>query len=544
MTVLPCLSQMRASSVRVFGGLLLLSLISACSEMKKSESELNDETPKNIILVIGDGMGPQQIGLLLSYAKQAPNSVLADKSVSFERMLAEGADLGISTTFPHRALVVDSAASASQLASGKLSGSEMIGLNHQGYSVPSLLEQAKTKGKSLGLISDTRLTHATPASFAAHQAHRSLENEIAVEMLELGPDLMLAGGLRHWIPQNANQEGGKQYQATKGLVGEGISLKSKRKDDRNLLVEAQDKGYDLAFNRKQLQKAETKVLGLFSSSAMANGIVNSRAKEKANRGEPSLKDMVQKALELLSKNKRGFVLMVEAGQIDWAGHDNDTGTMLHEMLKLNDTLELILDWQEKNTDTLLVVTADHETGGFGFSYTANDLPQGVDLPGDAFSERQYQPKFNFGKPEVLDRIYQQSISYADLFYKEFESLPKEQQTPKQLMHLVNEYTQFPITEEQAERILQDEDNPFYTEGHPYLGKKRVPRYEDNEAFFVYQNRLNLLAMAVSQEQTVAWSTGTHTSTPVLVFSLGPGQERFSQVLHHSDIGAQLQDLLE
>jgi len=203
------------------------------------------------------------------------------------------------------------------------------------------IEKAKKAGKATGLVSDTRLTHATPASFAAHQPHRSLENQIASDMLATGADVMLSGGLRHWIPKSTNDKG-ETYKQLEQLTQGDVYLKSKRKDDRNLLTEAEKDGYQLAFNRNMLDDAKgEKLLGLFAYSGMDDGIAYSNKKKIGEQTQPSLKEMTQKALNILSKDEDGFFLMVEGGQIDWAGHSNDAGTMLHELLKFDEAIQTV-----------------------------------------------------------------------------------------------------------------------------------------------------------------------------------------------------------
>jgi len=530
---------MKIRTFKAGAGLIASSLmLAACAPMQQTPAE--PEHTKNVIMIVGDGMGPQQIGLLLAYAKQAPNSVIADGYTAFDR-IAENGSMGISMTHANDNLVVDSAASATQLATGQLAGAEMIGANKDGNTAESILERAKKLGKSTGLVSDTRITHATPAGFAAHQSHRSLENEIAVDLLNNDVDVMLSGGLRYWIPASANDEQSDARQQLETLSEGSVRIKSKRKDDRNLIAEALEKDYDLAFNLDQMNQADGKVLGLFAYSSLPNAIVENQTKNDPDRTIPTLKEMSEKAINTLSQNDKGFFLMIEAGQIDWAGHYNDTGTMLHEMLRMNETLNYVLDWAEGRDDTLIVVTADHETGGFGFSYSANDLPHGRDLPGDVFKEQQFKPGFNFGDVSTLDKLYEQQSSYGDIFYSQFDSLSAEEQTPANLARIVNAETRFNITEEQAARVLATEDNPFYTEGHSYLGTKTVPKMDVNGAFFVYQtddNRQNLLAREVAEQQSVVWSTGTHTNTPVLVFTQGPANATapFGKVLHHTDVG--------
>ncbi|MGZ5008201.1 MAG: alkaline phosphatase [Methylobacter sp.] len=501
---------------------------------------------KNIIMIIGDGMGPQQVGLLLSYARQAPHSVIPNRITALDRMMDQGR-LGISMTYAADSLVTDSAASATQLASGKFAGVEMLGLDKDGNPQENIIEKARRLGKATGLVSDTRITHATPAAFAAHQTHRSQENSIPEDLLATGADVMFSGGLSSWLPEQASDKNSELYRQLVNLTDNSVEIKSARKDAKNLLTVAQQAGYALAFNKAQLQQASGKTLGLFADSSMANGIVETQNRNGARHVQPTLKEMSLQALNILDRNEQGFFLMIESGQIDWAGHRNDTGLLLHEMLRFNDTLNAVLDWAENRQDTLIIVTADHETGGFGFSYSGVNIPKPRSLPGAAFAGGAlFQPNYNFGNPEVLDKIYAQQLSYHDIFSR-FDKLPKDQQTASKLAELVNRYTEFKITEAQALKILATETNPLYLEGHVSLGEKTVPKMEVNGAFFVNQreNRENLLAQAVAVGQQVVWASGTHTSTPVLVFVKGREQttKPFGKILHHTDLGRLMIDAL-
>ncbi|NNU12599.1 alkaline phosphatase [Vibrio parahaemolyticus] len=514
---------------------LVSPIITAVAASTLSFNALSAEI-KNVILMIGDGMGPQQVGLLETYANHAPNSIYKGQTTALYKLAQEGV-IGSSLTNPEDAIVVDSACSATMLATGIPTASEVIGIDSQGNHVETILEKAKSKGKATGLVSDTRMTHATPAAFAAHQPHRSLENNIASDMLESGVDVLLSGGLRHWIPKSTNDKG-ETYQALEKLTQGSVYLKSKRKDERNLLTEAQDQGYSLAFSRDMLAQAKgDKLLGLFAYSGMNDGIAYSNSKNDPKRTQPSLKEMTVKALDVLSKDKDGFFLMVEGGQIDWAGHSNDAGTMLHELIKFDEAVNSAYEWAKGRDDTLIIVTADHETGSFGFSYSSANLPKPEKRKGEAFEKRDYAPNFNFGKFEILDGLYNQKKSYYGMI-SEFEALDKAQQTPEKLAEVVNANSDFSITPEQAAHVLASKPNPYRVAGHSYLEVETVPTINDFDAFFPYNDRGNLLAREQATKQNTVWGTGTHTHTPVNVFAWGPAETILpvSKIMHHSELG--------
>ncbi|MEQ8838370.1 MAG: alkaline phosphatase, partial [Lacipirellulaceae bacterium] len=223
---------------------------------------------RNLILLIGDGMGPQQLGLLSQFAHHSKQSPYPDdpdggRQTAIERLMNEGV-VGLVRTEPYGSLVVDSAAAATQLATGQPAGSEMIGTNADGDSAETVLEVAKQSGRATGLVSDTRITHATPAAFAAHQRHRSMENEIASDLLANQVDVMLSGGLRNWIPEAAKDKESVTYAAVLQMTGGRFPVSSKRKDNRNMLLEARE-DYQIVFDRQGLDRlTEGRVLGLFA----------------------------------------------------------------------------------------------------------------------------------------------------------------------------------------------------------------------------------------------------------------------------------------
>lgn len=514
----------------------------------KPEVEPVTEKVKNIIMMIGDGMGPQQVGLLQDFATHSKTDIYKNRDTALE-MFANSGQVAFSSTTPVGGLVVDSACSATQLATGKPALSEVVGLDIDGNSTETILEMAKAAGKATGLISDTRITHATPAAFASHQAHRSMENEIAVDMLENNVDVMLGGGLRYWLPQGSSSDN----TALVELINEPtVRIKSKRKDDRNLLTEAETAGYELAFNVDQLDAVEGgKVLGLFSYSAMLDGIAYSTCKKADSCIQPSLAEMTTKALDILSKDEDGFFLMIEGGQIDWAAHNNDAGDMLHQLLKFDESIQAVYDWVKDRDDTLVVITADHETGGFSFSYSRKDIPEAdASIVGDAFveSNREYKPNFNFASPDLLDKLYEQKKDFYNIWYQAGGDLGDVEPTAVDLLAAINGNTEFPITQADADRILEHEANEYHEAGHKYLAAAEFPKVDDFEEFYVYgeEVHLNLIGRALAKHQNTVWSTGTHTHTPVQVIAWGPkeAQQRFNGLMNHVEVGAQLIEALK
>lgn len=510
---------------------LAVVILSACERIPAGDTSpdsAGDARVKNVIILIGDGMGPQQMGLLVTYAHHAPHSIYRSSrgKTALEGIMEEGT-LGYSRIEPANALVTDSGASSTQMASGEWAGPEMIGIDRHGNVVKTVLEIARGMGKSTGLVTDTRITHATPAGFAAHQTHRSKEDKIAEDLLEAGVDVMLAGGLKWWIPRDANNKDSKTHQRLTGLTGGRIKINSRRKDNKNLLEDARAKGYELCFNRTQLEKASTdRVLGLFAHNTLMNGIEETRTKDDPGRTIPTLREMTAKALEVLSRNANGFFLMIEAGLIDWAGHDNDTGTLLHEMLKFDETVALVHAWARGRRDVLVLVTADHETGGFGFSYSRFDRPAPRTLPGAAFRGESYQPSKNFGNHLILDAIYAQKLSYPEIMEK-FDALPQAKQTPKALAAIIEGNTEFPITEAEAEAVLGGtiDETGFYGTGKEF--------------------RRNVLARIVSKRQLTVWSTGSHTNTPVPLIAFGPSHvsSRYGRMMHTTEWGRETIEIL-
>lgn len=261
-----------------------------------------NEPIKQVIFIIGDGMGLNQVSKL-----DFPNQ--------FERSQY----IGLSKTYSASHKVTDSAAGGTALACGTKTKNGMLGMNADSIPVNSILTILKEKGFSTGLVASCRITHATPASYYAHQPNRNMDAEILADLYANGPDVFVAGG--------------NKLLSTASL---------------------EKAGYKYIDNIADLQKQENgKIACVLAPEDMP------QAPERGNQ----IVLGAAEAIRLLEKNEKGFFLMIEGSQIDWAGHGNNASYMEAEMEDINKVIGLCMDYADANPGTLVIITADHETGG-------------------------------------------------------------------------------------------------------------------------------------------------------------------------------------
>jgi alkaline phosphatase len=284
------------------------------------------ERPKNLILMIADGFGPASATL----ARE-----VADRPLALDAIL--GGSVGTEATDSE---VTDSASGATAFACGIKTYNGAIGVDTAGRPCRTLLEAAEARGMATGLVATSRITHATPASFAAHVPSRDLEAEIAAQMTASGADVLFGGGLGFFLPTPAGR----------------------REDGRDLLVELTDRGYFVAADREGYDGLSlTPAAAFLADDQMAYEL------DRDETDEPSLAEMTRKALDLLSQSEEGrdegFFLMVEGSRIDHAGHGNDPAAHYHDVLAYDAAVAAALDFARRDGRTLVVSVADHETGG-------------------------------------------------------------------------------------------------------------------------------------------------------------------------------------
>lgn len=304
---------------------------------------------RNVIFMLGDGMGRAQrdAGQLFTVG---PYDRLAMDTLPVTGFVGTNSvDAG---TF-----ITDSAAAATALATGVKTLNGAIGVDARGERVNNLIELAKDAGKSVGLVTTSRVSDASPAAFAAHVLNRDYQREIARQYIEeTAVDVILGGGKDRWLP--------------KGAPADADELNSSDKDD--LIARARALGYAYVRDAAGLASAAgPKLLGLFADEKM----FRTPSEGKEGRYDPvvSLERMVTKAIEILSHNPNGFFLFAEEEAIDEMAHANEASLMLKGVRALDKAVAVALDFSTSNPDTLLLVTGDHETGGLAIE-AGQDAP--------------------------------------------------------------------------------------------------------------------------------------------------------------------------
>jgi len=331
--------------------LTLVLVLTACQTLNAGK-ETQKSNPKNVILFIGDGMGPAFVKAYRMY-RDNPNTP-AVETILFDQMLVGSlrtdplGDLKLlshgTEGFDHSSgAVTDSAASATAFATGRKALNGYISLDENKKPMPTVLERAKKLGMSTGLVATSQLSHATPAAFASHQESRSnhvdIVNQYIDNRFEKLPyvDVLLGGGKEYFV-----------------------------RNDRNVAEEFALLDYQILTNKTELNVAnKSRLLGLFADSGF---------KKMFDRDAetPSLADMTRVAIRTLSNNENGFFLMVEGSQIDWAGHANDIVGAMSEMADFDAAVLEAVNFAKSNSQTQIIVTADHSTGGLSIGSKVND----------------------------------------------------------------------------------------------------------------------------------------------------------------------------
>ncbi len=433
--------------------------------------------PKSIILLIGDGMGINQIRSAAGYAEKVLGKTLVMDSIIIR---------GTTTTHSANAEVTDSAAAATALYSGHKVNNGAINVHPDGTEVSGIGHAAKEAGLSVGVLSTTRLTHATPAGVYSRSDHRDKENFIAEQVREFAPEVAMGGGLGNFIPREK-----------KG---------SKRKDALDIVEEMTKKGYTFVRDKASLNEVNPastdKLLGLFSGSHMAYEL--DRLNDAKLATQPSLAEMTKVALAILGRNPKGFFVMIEGGRIDHACHTHDIKGSIYDTLAFDEAVKVALEYRQTHPDVLVLVTADHETGGLG-------LGRGTEYALDLEALKPIKHSTEY----LHKRIKEQPDEIKDILKAAGFDLKCE------------------------ERMVLTENS---LSAKPSCTRK-LCRYGKQLDKYISSWVQYALGSIESSRAKVGWTSFVHTAQPVITLAVGPGAEEFQGSFDNTDIPKKMAKLL-
>ncbi|WP_426370076.1 alkaline phosphatase [Pseudocolwellia sp. HL-MZ7] len=430
-------------------------------------------TPKNIIMIVGDGMGPTYT-TAYRYFKDDPSTPRVENTV-FDRHL-----VGMSSTYPdtHHNYVTDSAAAATALSSAIKTYNGAVAVDMDKQNVETVLERAKSLGMKTGVVVTSQINHATPASYLSHNDYRYNYNAIADSYIDNGiqADLYLGGGWKFFI-----------------------------REDRNLVEEFEDNGFNYIDSYQLLDSVSTDkpLLGLFGDKGLPWAL------DDTNKHR--LSAMTKTATKHL-ENEDGYFLLIEGSQIDWAGHSNDIASAMGEMDDLAKTLEYLETYVKEHPDTLVVITADHSTGG---------VTLGVD------GVFQWDPK-------VLRTMKQSPNSIANL-------LEKVDITTEYANSLFN----FELTDEEISKLITvKNDTATAIKIAEVTGIEDARSGKEYDPFTVNNELYKAIKEVINARTFTGWTSSGHTAADVPVFAMGNNKALFNGYQDNTDIAKKIFTLLD
>ncbi len=434
--------------------------------------------PKNIIIMFADGAAPTQWELG-RYASR----VLRNKPfVVTDRVFREGT-LGLLSTHPEGVFITDSAASATALSTGFKAHNGAVSVTPDGGRPRTVMEAARQAGKRIGLATTAQIYDASPAAFSVHANSRGEAQAIVDQYLALEPDVLLGGGRDFFLPKTA---GGR------------------RTDGKDILAAFTAKGYAILRDPQQLRDSKAaKLVGLFSDKYLELEIDRNPAHE------PTVADMTRAALQALTRDAgsgsdRGFVLFVETENTDAAGHTNDIAALIRALWAFDDSVAVALEFQARNPDTLVIVAADHETGGLSATSARKELD------GNTY-------------PVIVGPKEFEKVMRIDASLDAVAARLGARPSPELLDALVaKHFPGFTLDADLREAILQ-----------------RRPL----ERNFSISAQIALSRM-ISRQTGFYWGTSGHTAEPVAVGAIGPGAELFGGYADNTEFGKRLLKLID
>lgn len=488
------------------------------TEVLENSTEDSAEQLKYVFLFIGDGMSYSQIQLTNYYLNAVENEGEVLRTQNKLNMLNFEV-AGSAQTYDSTSFTPDSASSATAIATGHKTWSGCLNVSEDfSETYETIAEKLKKqKDYKIGIVSSVNINHATPAAFYAHQESRSNYYEIGLELLESDFDYFAGGGFRRKTGDNGDKENLYDLAKKAGYV----------------VVRKQEKA-------QNLKPSDDKVIVVTENMADRNAMNYELDRED---GEWALADYVEKGIELLD-NEKGFFMMVEGGKIDWACHANDAGSMIADVIALDDAIGKVMDFYEQHADeTLILVMGDHETGGLSIGFAGTNY--------DTFLTNLKNQKISYVKYDT---------DYVTSYRENGTSFEKVMEDVAELFGL-----QCPSTEEEKmfqedsadahENVVGEETleltnyeynllKEAYEETMERSGDEEEFTQEDYIKYGSYEPLTVTITHILNNKSGINFSSYAHTGLPVEVFAQGVGAEKFDGYYDNTEIYKKLAELMQ
>jgi alkaline phosphatase len=444
---------------------------------------------KYVFLFIGDGMGLAQVNLTEAYL-----AALEDR-IGFEHLnFTKFPQVGFVSTYANNQMITCSAAAGTALATGHKTNIGRISMDPAGaLPYESIATKAKRDGYKIGIITSTSIDHATPSVFYAHQPDRDMYFEIGLQLTQSNFDFFAGGGF---------------------LIPDGTW----KGEEVNLIKLARENGFNVVNSREEFEKLApggSKTLVLSPRPASEASLPFSLDMEP---GDITLADYTSKAISMLY-NEKGFFMMVEGGKIDWAGHKNDGAATIQEVIAFDKAIGNAVAFYEKHPDeTLIIVTADHETGGLALGNTETGYDSHIGLL-----------KYQKSSVEELNNIVAQfRVSKSGDSEADFNRMLKVLESD---MGLNSRQRNTLLSEDEISQLKKS----FVESVYGTVVEKGI--YGDYEPF------MDMAIGILNKKAGIAWSSNAHTCVNVPVYTIGTGAERFSGYIDNTDIPKLIGELM-
>lgn len=461
------------------GGAAVAGALLPVQGTKARQHEDASGKPKNIVFMVTDGMSAGVPALAEAYSH-----LLRGTGTHFNQLMIDpNATHGFFDMASLNSLVTDSAAAASAWGSGSRLFNGAVNMLPGGRPLTPIIPLARQRGYATGLVTTTRITHATPAGFAAVAPSRDLEDDIAAQYLDI-VDVLLGGGLKHFDPE-------------------------KRTDKRDLTRAFRQAGYNVCRWRDELLAADKRgrVLGLFHHDHLPYSL-DQRHDPKLQKQVPTLAEMTAAALETLSRSDGGFLLQVEGGRIDHAAHDNDGAGLLHDQLEFDVALGVVREFASAHHETLVVVTTDHGTGNPGL----------VGLGG-----KYHLSTAAFEKLASATASMEMIVDGVKALGGSNHTLKAEADA---IANVIATSSGLAITDKECQPLAD------------VLNGRPIPELNLTESTLE-----GLIGQIIGNHTGIFWTGITHTSDWAMTLAFGPGRERFNGLLKNTDVYSHLTQML-